>query len=317
MARFKMPSPSPYMKAIKDYTEKIRGRAARVGKRRLVIGLFLLTLLAGNSVFWIYRAAKSGINRDEGLGQELRQWEIDLNEDYLDAKKAQNQGISKEPEAEVKEEIPENKALENKIPEDSPKAEVPPEDGDKNNQTGEKTPEGPPQDAKGPPETPDAEGTAHVTVQGPQEIAAAKADEVLATMAMPVLGKVITEHSTDKLTYSKTLEQWCVHPGVDVESEKGSPVKAAIAGTVSEVRKADPKLGIVMVLDHGEGLCTLYGNLSSDKTAKKGDIVKKGQVIGAVGNTAPFEIEDPPHLHFEVLKDSISVDPLLYLPKLN
>ena len=44
--------------------------------------------------------------------------------------------------------------------------------------------------------------------------------------------------------------------------------------------------------------------------------VEKGQVIGAVGKTAPFEIEDPPHLHFEVLKDGENIDPEQYLPKL-
>lgn len=45
----------------------------------------------------------------------------------------------------------------------------------------------------------------------------------------------------------------------------------------------------------------------------EGEKVEKGQSIGTVGNTAVFEIADEPHLHFEILKDSIQVDPNIYL----
>ena len=45
----------------------------------------------------------------------------------------------------------------------------------------------------------------------------------------------------------------------------------------------------------------------------EGEKVEKGQSIGTVGNTAVFEIADEPHLHFEILKDSIQVDPSIYL----
>lgn len=137
-----------------------------------------------------------------------------------------------------------------------------------------------------------------------------------ATMALPVVGKTITDHSTDELVYSKTLEQWCVHKGVDIAADEGTQVKAALSGTVVEVRKSDPRLGVVVVLDHGNGLRTLYGNLMSDNLVHKGKQVKKGDVIGGVGKTAPFEIEDPPHLHFEVLKGNESIDPKGFLPDL-
>jgi murein DD-endopeptidase MepM/ murein hydrolase activator NlpD len=86
---------------------------------------------------------------------------------------------------------------------------------------------------------------------------------------------------------------------------------------VVEIRKDDPRLGVVVVIDHGGGIKTVYGNLASDKLVQKGQGVKKGQVIGAVGKTAPYEIEDPPHLHFEVLKGGSSIDPERFLPKID
>ena len=49
---------------------------------------------------------------------------------------------------------------------------------------------------------------------------------------------------------------------------------------------------------------------------EKGDNIAKGQVIGAVGKSAPYEVEDPPHLHFEVIKDGTNIDPMQYLPEI-
>ena len=45
----------------------------------------------------------------------------------------------------------------------------------------------------------------------------------------------------------------------------------------------------------------------------EGEQVKQGQTIGTVGSSATFEIADEPHLHFEILKDSIYVDPSIYI----
>ena len=45
----------------------------------------------------------------------------------------------------------------------------------------------------------------------------------------------------------------------------------------------------------------------------EGENVEKGQSLGTVGNTAAFEIVDEPHLHFEIIKDNVQVDPNIYL----
>ena len=57
----------------------------------------------------------------------------------------------------------------------------------------------------------------------------------------------------------------------------------------------------------------MYSNLLSSEFVKVGEEVKQGQSIGTVGNTATFEIADPSHLHFEIIKDGVQQDPGLVI----
>lgn len=131
---------------------------------------------------------------------------------------------------------------------------------------------------------------------------------------MPVNGDISLEYAMDRLVYSKTLEQWRVHPGIDIAADRGTPVKAVADGVVSDVRN-DKFYGIYVVIDHGDGLKTLYRNLASDETVAVNQKVKQGEIIGSVGNTAMDESSEQPHLHFEVLKNDVNEDPTAYLPK--
>lgn len=127
-------------------------------------------------------------------------------------------------------------------------------------------------------------------------------------MTKPVLGDVSQDYAKTRLVYSKTLEEWTTHNGLDLAADKGTPVKAVLDGTVVDVYQ-DTMYGITIVLDHGNGIKTKYANLSTDSMAKKGDKVKKGTVISGVGNTAIAESNEQPHLHFEVLQNGVSVNP--------
>lgn len=130
--------------------------------------------------------------------------------------------------------------------------------------------------------------------------------------AKPVDGEIVKEFAKDNLLYSATLQEWTVHTGVDIRAEKTTVVKAAEVGTVKSI-KNDPRYGLTIVVEHTNGFETVYANLLTSEFVVEGEKVEKGQSLGTVGNTATFEIVDEPHLHFEVLKDSIQVDPSIYL----
>lgn len=128
----------------------------------------------------------------------------------------------------------------------------------------------------------------------------------------PVEGEMLKEFSTDTPLYSKTLEQFEIHCGVDIEAPADSQVKAIDGGTVTKVYE-DDKLGITIEISHGDGFVSRYSNLSTMELIEENDVVERGQVISGVGNSALFETLDPEHLHFELWKDGKAVDPAEYL----
>lgn len=128
----------------------------------------------------------------------------------------------------------------------------------------------------------------------------------------PVEGENMRGFAKDSLIYSDTLEEWVTHLGIDIKAERTSVVKAAEAGKVTSI-KNDPRYGLTIVIEHVNGFKTVYSNLLTSEFVKEGESIEKGQSIGTVGNSASFEIVDEPHLHFEILKDNINVDPNIYL----
>ena len=132
------------------------------------------------------------------------------------------------------------------------------------------------------------------------------------TFIKPVEGEIIKEFANENLVYSNTLKEWVTHNGIDIKAEKTTVVKASADGTIKSI-KNDPRYGITVVIEHVNGYSTIYSNLLTAEFVKEGEKVKQGQTIGTVGNTATFEIADETHLHFEILKDDLYVDPNLYI----
>ena len=132
------------------------------------------------------------------------------------------------------------------------------------------------------------------------------------SFAKPVDGEIVREYAKDNLIYSETLKEWTTHLGIDIKADKTTVVKSAETGTVKSI-KNDPRYGLTIVIEHSNGFQTIYSNLLTSEFVVEGEKVDKGQSIGTVGNTAVFEIADEPHLHFEILKDSIQVDPNTYI----
>ena len=98
------------------------------------------------------------------------------------------------------------------------------------------------------------------------------------------------------------------HPGIDVAAATGTPVLAAAAGAVT-FAAVDPEYGNLVIIDHGLGLETRYAH-NARLTVRAGARVTRGQLIAAVGSTGN---STAPHLHFEILKDGVPVDPRKYL----
>lgn len=100
------------------------------------------------------------------------------------------------------------------------------------------------------------------------------------------------------------------HAGMDIAAREGTPVMAAGDGIVV-FSDWDQDLGWLVVIEHGYGFTSRYGHNSSLRV-EKGNRIKRGQIVALVGNTGR---SSAPHLHYEVWKDGVPVDPRKYLPE--
>ena len=96
------------------------------------------------------------------------------------------------------------------------------------------------------------------------------------------------------------------HNGLDLIAPAGDPVYAVADGVVKEVIKSRKGLGNVVVIDHGNGYVTRYAHLA-DVEARKGRKVRRGTRLGYVGVSGN---SFAPHLHYEVLRDTLVLDPV-------
>lgn len=98
-----------------------------------------------------------------------------------------------------------------------------------------------------------------------------------------------------------------LHSGIDIPADQGAVILAAADGTVTEVG-FDRERGNYLVLDHGDGLTTMYAHCRN-VDVKEGDAVKAGEMVAAVGSTG---MSTGPHLHFEVRQDGEAQNPVAY-----
>lgn len=124
----------------------------------------------------------------------------------------------------------------------------------------------------------------------------------------PIDGNIQKPYSPDKVVYSKTLELWKTHDGIDITADAGKSIKSIEKGTVEKVYE-DSFYGITVVIDHGQGYKSCYSNLDNSVSIKEKQVVNKGQVIGKIGSTSIGEIKDESHLHFTLFKNNENVDP--------
>lgn len=104
------------------------------------------------------------------------------------------------------------------------------------------------------------------------------------------------------------IQEGAFHPGLDFRGNRGDKIKATADAVVKKVT-FDDDFGRHVLLTHGNGFETLYAHMQK-AMVKEGDKVKRGQVIGLVGNTGR---STGPHLHYGVLYKGKLVDPMKYL----
>jgi murein DD-endopeptidase MepM/ murein hydrolase activator NlpD len=122
---------------------------------------------------------------------------------------------------------------------------------------------------------------------------------------MPTQGYLIRGYGvkSDPFTGERKL-----HSGMDISNRIGTPVVVTANGVVASTRYQSG-LGNTVIVDHGSGMQTVYGHLSQFKT-KEGQRVRRGELIGLVGNTG---YSTGPHLHYEVIKLGGTVNPVQYI----
>lgn len=119
-------------------------------------------------------------------------------------------------------------------------------------------------------------------------------------LALPVLGQVSSPFGP----------RWgSFHYGLDLAADQGTPVAAAAAGLVTEADWKNDAYGYAVMIDHGNGMETLYGHCSQ-LLVEEGQQVRVGEAIALVGSTGN---STGPHVHFEVRLQGECQDPLDYL----
>ena len=139
----------------------------------------------------------------------------------------------------------------------------------------------------------------------------ADADLGIDRFVKPCDGYVQKEHSAEIPVYSATMADYRVHVGVDVTGEPGAPVCAVIGGIVSDVYNDDLYGKTVCITSRG-GYTVKYSNLlpTLNGNIEKGALIKTGDVLGGIGDTALCEAVDPSHVHIEIYdSDGLAIDP--------
>jgi len=169
----------------------------------------------------------------------------------------------------------------------------------------------------------DGEGTSAETATGEtaesggSEEASAESDDVVAepetVFVKPVAGGIVSAVSAGELVYDATFDDWRTNNGMDFAAQPGERVMSIADGTVKSIAH-DEMYGTVVTISHDNGIESSYYNLMPNVLVAEGDNVAVNEVIGGLGSDALFESNEDPHLHIEITKDGVMIDPAEILP---
>ncbi len=131
--------------------------------------------------------------------------------------------------------------------------------------------------------------------------------ELSSQMMCPVSSEeILKAYSSGAPVYSETMKDWRIHTGTDWKAESGEAVMACANGMVKSVY-SDSMLGNVVWAEHGD-YDFYYCGLGENFLVKEGDVITKGQQLGTI-TAVPMESAEEPHLHVEVKRSGVTMDP--------
>lgn len=137
--------------------------------------------------------------------------------------------------------------------------------------------------------------------QKPPETASTAPFRLSVKPLKPVDGKLTSAYG---YRVNPVTGKYTFHTGMDIAAPEGTPIKATLAGVVSEVA-SDQTYGNYCIIDHGDGVTSFYAECA-EINVKKGDKIAAGGLVGTVGTTG---ITTGPHLHFEIRINSKNHNP--------
>lgn len=137
-----------------------------------------------------------------------------------------------------------------------------------------------------------------------------RADRYIKTARLLPFGRPVKGPITSR--YGKRSDplnkQSAFHPGIDLRGKRGEEIKCTADGVVKKAFK-NGGYGNFVMIDHGNGYTTSFAHMQKF-LVRRGDRVKRGQVVGLVGNTGR---STGPHLHYEVALDGKTINPYSFM----
>lgn len=132
------------------------------------------------------------------------------------------------------------------------------------------------------------------------------------TFIMPVESCTKVHEYSEQMVFNSTLGRYSAHKAVDFFASEGTKVYAVYGGVIESVT-TEFLTGTTIVINHGDGLKSVYNSIADGDSVMVGQKVNAGDVIGEVSSSNRQEHADGAHLHFQVIENNEVIDPAKYL----
>ncbi len=131
-------------------------------------------------------------------------------------------------------------------------------------------------------------------------------------LTWPLEGSIVMDFNDEVLVYDETLNLYRTNDSISIMASKGDEIVASANGRIIELGTNITDKGYIIV-DHGNGYTTKYSQLLDTFVVNKGDEVRRGQIIGHVGEPSNMSTKQGTHLQYSLAKNDMNINPLQYL----